>query len=199
MPSIKSDDFCKECRVKACGEKFKTRHEYNWRRHMLVHLPKGDKYNEALEAFVKSQIRQADNNFEDVVSEDDDMESVIPPVNLVTHTSTHILKDAVECKERDEYMFLLNYATLDDTLPQMCQLHRASTLQKSDQSAMERDEYMFLLNYATLDDTLPQMCQLHRASTLQKSDQSAMKQAEAYINLLPIRIFTDDKSIIYII
>ncbi|ESO99885.1 hypothetical protein LOTGIDRAFT_158041 [Lottia gigantea] len=101
MPSIKSDD-CKECRVKACGEKFKTRHEYNGRRHMLVHLPKGDKYNEALEAFVKSQIRQADKNFEDVVSEDDDMESVIPPVNLVTHTSTPILKDAVECKVTDK-------------------------------------------------------------------------------------------------
>ena len=39
-------------------------------------------------------------------------------------------------QERKEHIFCLNYVTVDDCLPQMCQLHRASTLPPADQSAM---------------------------------------------------------------
>ncbi|KAI8736726.1 protein FAN [Biomphalaria glabrata] len=39
-------------------------------------------------------------------------------------------------KEECQHIFSLNYASVDDCLPQMCQLHRASTLPPGDQQAM---------------------------------------------------------------
>ncbi|XP_064610940.1 LOW QUALITY PROTEIN: protein FAN-like [Liolophura sinensis] len=39
-------------------------------------------------------------------------------------------------KELAQHLFHLNYVTIDDCLPQMCQLHRASTLPLADQTAM---------------------------------------------------------------
>ncbi|KAH9489754.1 hypothetical protein Btru_036661 [Bulinus truncatus] len=39
-------------------------------------------------------------------------------------------------KEESTHLFSLNYASVDDCLPQMCQLHRASTLPPGDQQAM---------------------------------------------------------------
>ncbi|XP_059177042.1 protein FAN-like [Physella acuta] len=39
-------------------------------------------------------------------------------------------------KEECQHLFSLNYASVDDCLPQMCQLHRASTLPPCDQQAM---------------------------------------------------------------
>lgn len=39
-------------------------------------------------------------------------------------------------KEPAEHIFSLNYVVVDDCLPQICQLHRASTLPPSEQNAM---------------------------------------------------------------
>ena len=39
------------------------------------------------------------------------------------------------------HIFSLNYVITDDCLPQMCQLHRASTLPPADQSAMVGNPY----------------------------------------------------------
>lgn len=48
----------------------------------------------------------------------------------------NIISPYVFKKGRREHIFCLNYVTVDDCLPQMCQLHRASTLPPADQSAM---------------------------------------------------------------
>ncbi|KAK6184595.1 hypothetical protein SNE40_007040 [Patella caerulea] len=55
---------------------------------------------------------------------------------MIEMKEKNIIAPFVFRKETAEYIFSLNYATLEDTLPQMCQLQRASTLPKSDQSAM---------------------------------------------------------------
>ncbi|KAH3768690.1 hypothetical protein DPMN_169909 [Dreissena polymorpha] len=37
-----------------------------------------------------------------------------------------------------QHLFELNYVTVEDCLPSLCQLHRASTLPPADQGAMVR-------------------------------------------------------------
>ena len=41
-----------------------------------------------------------------------------------------------------QHIFSLIYAAVDDCLPQMCQLHRASTLPPTDQQAMVCNELL---------------------------------------------------------
>ncbi|XP_063441618.1 protein FAN-like isoform X2 [Mytilus trossulus] len=54
----------------------------------------------------------------------------------VAMKENNILSPYVFIKEPAEHIFSLNYVVVDDCLPQICQLHRASTLPPSEQNAM---------------------------------------------------------------
>ncbi|XP_060073823.1 protein FAN-like [Ylistrum balloti] len=55
---------------------------------------------------------------------------------VIAMKEKNIIAPYIFHKESVELRFSLNYVTADDCLPQMCQLHRASTLPPADQSAM---------------------------------------------------------------
>lgn len=54
----------------------------------------------------------------------------------VAMKENNIISPYVFKKEPSEHIFSLNYVVVDDCLPQICQLHRASTLPPADQGAM---------------------------------------------------------------
>lgn len=47
-----------------------------------------------------------------------------------------LIKALFVLKEASDYTFQLDYVSVDDCLPQICQLHRASTLPPGEQTAM---------------------------------------------------------------
>ncbi|KAJ8303155.1 hypothetical protein KUTeg_019551 [Tegillarca granosa] len=55
---------------------------------------------------------------------------------VVEMKAKNIISPYVFSREPSEHRFTLNYVAVDDCLPQMCQLHRASTLPPAEQSAM---------------------------------------------------------------
>ncbi|KAL5021729.1 hypothetical protein ScPMuIL_000884, partial [Solemya velum] len=55
---------------------------------------------------------------------------------VVQMKDQNVIAPYVFDKKRNEYLFSLNYVSAEDCLPQMCQLHRASTLPLADQMAM---------------------------------------------------------------
>jgi len=48
-------------------------------------------------------------------------------------------------QEKRKFLFLLNYARVTDCLPQICQLHRASTLPAAEQNSMVKWKAVILI------------------------------------------------------
>jgi len=59
---------------------------------------------------------------------------LIPPPHFIFSGKSHLV--CVSFQENHEFLFLLNYAHITDFLPQICQLHRASTLPAAEQNSM---------------------------------------------------------------